>query len=123
MFRGYTESIILLHMSVQRANTVYGYLYNVPCGVIHNFRVLNDLQMFGSSPTPSPSPACKLSLFLNLRVCRRAGRLLTGEGGGVGDEPNHTTARKHGPLYIIQYSLVIILKMHGQANLIISLQS
>jgi hypothetical protein len=24
----------------------------------------------------------------------------------VGEEPNHTTARKPGPLYIIQYSLV-----------------
>ncbi len=54
---------------------------------------------------------------------RVAGRLLTGEGEGVGDEPNHTTARKPGTLYIVQYSLVIILKMHGQANIIISLQS
>ncbi len=33
--------------------------------------------------------------------------LLTVEGGGkgVGEEPNHTTARKPGPLQIVQYSL------------------
>ncbi len=27
------------------------------------------------------------------------------EGGGLGEEPNHTTARKHGPQYILPYSL------------------
>ncbi len=43
------------------------------------------------------------SLFLSLPVCRRSG-LLTGEG--VGEEPNHTTARNSGPPEIIQYSLV-----------------
>ncbi len=29
----------------------------------------------------------------------------TGGGDGVGEEPNHTTARKPGPLHIIQYVL------------------
>ncbi len=29
----------------------------------------------------------------------------TGGGEGVGEEPNHTTARKPGPLENIQYSL------------------
>jgi hypothetical protein len=35
------------------------------------------------------------------------GRQLADErmGGGVGEEPNHTIARKPSPLYLIQYSL------------------
>jgi hypothetical protein len=44
---------------------------------------------------PPPSLVSKLSLFLSLPVCRRSS-LLTGDGGvgkGVGEEPNHTTAR------------------------------
>ncbi len=32
-----------------------------------------------------------------------------GGGGGVGEELNHATARKPGPLYIIQYSLFGLL--------------
>jgi hypothetical protein len=32
-------------------------------------------------------------------------QLLTGEGEGVVEEPNHATARKPGPRYLIQYSL------------------
>ncbi len=40
----------------------------------------------------------KLSLFLRLPVCRRSS-FLTGEGWErVGEEPNHTTAIKLGPL-------------------------
>jgi hypothetical protein len=39
----------------------------------------------------------KLSLFLSLPVCRRSS-LLTGEGEGVGEEQNETTAIKPGPL-------------------------
>ncbi len=50
---------------------------------------------FGSSPTPFTSHVSKLSLFLNPPVCRRSS-LLTVEG--VGQEPNHTTVRKPGPL-------------------------
>jgi hypothetical protein len=53
---------------------------------------------------PSHSPVSKLSLFLSLPVWRWSG-LLTGGIDGVGEEPNHTTARKPGPLQIIQYSL------------------
>jgi hypothetical protein len=51
-----------------------------------------------AQPLP-PSPVSKLSLFLSLPVCRRPS-LLTGEegGGGVGEEPNHTTAIKSVPL-------------------------
>jgi hypothetical protein len=54
---------------------------------------------FGSTPTPFPSPVSKLPLFLSLPMCRRS-CLLTEEGGGEGVdvEPNHTTARKPGPL-------------------------
>jgi hypothetical protein len=47
-------------------------------------------------PLP-PSPVGKLSLFLRLLVSPVA--LTDGRGGGgVGEEPNHTTARKPGPL-------------------------
>ncbi len=46
-------------------------------------------------PTPLHSPVRKVSLFLSLPVCRRSS-LLTGKG--VGEEPNHTNARKLGPL-------------------------
>jgi hypothetical protein len=38
---------------------------------------------------------------------RKGDNLLTGEG--VGKEPNHTTARKPGPLKIIQFSLGVLL--------------
>ncbi len=59
---------------------------------------------FGSSPTPLSSQQV-VSLSQSSCVspveikCRRGG------GGGAGEEPNHTTAKKPGPLYIIQYSL------------------
>ncbi len=36
-------------------------------------------------------------------------QLAYGRGGGVGEEPNHKSARKLGPLYIIQYSLYTVL--------------
>jgi hypothetical protein len=39
---------------------------------------------------------------------RRLSSLLTGEGG-VGEEPNLTTARKPGPSQIIKYSLFMFL--------------
>jgi hypothetical protein len=39
---------------------------------------------------------------------RKRDNLLTEEGGGVGEEPNHKSARKLGPLYIIQYSLYTV---------------
>jgi hypothetical protein len=56
----------------------------------------------GSTPTPLPpfSRQQELPFFLSLPVCRRSS-LLMGEGGrgkGAGVEPNHTTARKPGPL-------------------------
>jgi hypothetical protein len=54
--------------------------------------------LFGPRPPPSLHfPISKLPLFRNLPVCRRSS-LLTGEKEGVGVEPNHTTARKLGPL-------------------------
>jgi hypothetical protein len=38
---------------------------------------------------------------------RKRDKLLPGEGvKGADEEPNHTTARKPGPLQIIQYSLI-----------------
>ncbi len=82
-------------------------------------RVLNDLQRsrlscgriirllsHPTSPLPPhfPSPVSKLPLFPGLPVCRRLS-LLMGGGKGVGEEPNHTTAREPSPQLIILYSL------------------
>jgi hypothetical protein len=52
-------------------------------------------------PLP-PSPIRKLDRRRTRRLRKRE-NLRTGEG--VGEEPNHTTSRKHGHLLIIQYSL------------------
>ncbi len=61
---------------------------------------------FGSSPTSSPfSSASCLCFSVFLYACRRL-RYTDGRGGGVDQEPNHTTTRKHGPLQIIQYSIL-----------------
>ncbi len=44
-------------------------------------------------------------------ILKKTHKWLTGEGGmkGVGEEPNHTPARKPGPQYIIQYSQVLVV--------------
>ncbi len=55
-------------------------------------------------PLPAHLAREQVSLFISLPVCRRSS-LLTGEG----EEPNHMTARKPGPLYIIQYSLMLVI--------------
>ncbi len=58
------------------------------------------MRSYDSAPRPSsiPSPVSKLSLILGLPVCRYSS-FLTEEGReGVSEEPNHTTARKPGPL-------------------------
>jgi hypothetical protein len=68
-----------------------------------------------SIPAPfsalSPSVS-KLYLFLSLPVCPRSS-LLTEEGEGMGEEPNHITAREPGSQYIIQYSLVPPQRLPG----------
>jgi hypothetical protein len=48
------------------------------------------------APPPTP-PISKLSLFLSLPVCRLPS-YPTGEEGGGGEEQNHLTAGKPGPL-------------------------
>ncbi len=56
---------------------------------------------FGSSPTQShilPSASC-------LSISRFPVSVEFAEGRGCGEEPNHATARKPGPLQIIQYSM------------------
>jgi hypothetical protein len=52
---------------------------------------------------PPPHPVSKINRRHTGRLIKRD-NLLTGEG--VGEEPNHTTARKPGPLYNITYSRV-----------------
>ncbi len=67
---------------------------------------IDGLALFDAAPRPPPPPfpVSNMSLFLSLPVCRRSS-LLNGEWAWVGVEPNHTTAKKPGPLKIIQYSL------------------
>jgi hypothetical protein len=64
--------------------------------------------------TLPPSPGSKMDRPHTRRL-RKRDNLLTGEG--VGKEPNHTTARKPGPLEIIQnylgLSLLSFLNIHG----------
>jgi hypothetical protein len=57
-------------------------------------------------PLPPSSPVSKLDRRHTGRL-RKGDNLLTGGGGGgrMGEEPNHTTERKPGPLQIIQYFL------------------
>jgi hypothetical protein len=51
-------------------------------------------------------PPCRQQV-VSLSMCVADWALLTGDGAGgeVGEEPNHTTARKPSPLQIIQYSI------------------
>jgi hypothetical protein len=59
---------------------------------------LRSYDLLPTPPSLHPFPLSRLSLFLSLPVCRRS-KLLTGERGeGMGEEPNHMTARKPGPL-------------------------
>jgi hypothetical protein len=91
-------------------------------------RGLNDLprarlscgRMIRLHAHPLPlSSISKLSLFLSLPVCRRSS-LLTGEGEGlgVGVEPNHTTVRRLGLLYILsdgyRASLFLLIALSGR---------
>jgi hypothetical protein len=62
----------------------------------------------------TPSPVSQLSLVLSLPVCRRSS-LPTGEmGERVGEEQNHTTPRKPGPLKLIQFYLGQVIIPWGQ---------
>jgi hypothetical protein len=67
-------------------------------------RVLNDLQRTRLSCPPSPVSTLDRRHTRRLKKNRQ---LDDRRGGGKGreKEPNHTTARKPGPLLIIQYSL------------------
>ncbi len=57
---------------------------------------------------PTPSPVSKLSLFFSVFLCVAPVELTIGRGGGKGKEPNHTTARKPGPLQSIKNSLSLL---------------
>jgi hypothetical protein len=76
------------------------------------------LRSYNSAPLPSPfplSPVSKLYLFLGLPECRRSNlRRERAVGGGV--ETYHTTARKPGLLYIIQYSLLPPVPINPGSN-------
>jgi hypothetical protein len=75
-----------------------------------------------STPIPPPSPVSNLSLFLSLPVCRRSSLFTLEESKNeVGEEPNHTTARKPSPLQIIQYSLTVTV--HFAFGTVVSVDS
>jgi hypothetical protein len=65
--------------------------------------------LFGPSPTlQAPSPLSKLD-GRHTKKTEKERRLADGRGGdGLGEEPNYTTVRKPGPLWISQYSLAAI---------------
>jgi hypothetical protein len=63
-----------------------------------------DLAPRPTLPPSSPSPVSKLDRRHTGKL-RKRDSLLTEGGKGVGEEPNHTNARKPGPLEIIPYSL------------------
>jgi hypothetical protein len=69
------------------------------------------LQSYDSAPCPPfpPSPVSKLFLLFNLPALP----VLTDRKGGkgVGEEQNHTTAKKAWPAIIIHYSLAEILQI------------
>ncbi len=61
------------------------------------------------APPPTPPPTSQLSVSSTgdtpVDWERESSCWREGGGGGIGEEPNHTTARKPGPLQIIQDSL------------------
>ncbi len=59
---------------------------------------------FLHAPSSHLPPASCFS-FLVFHVCRPSISLTRNGQEEGGEEPNHTTARKPGPLYIIKYSL------------------
>ncbi len=75
---------------------------------------------------PPPSPLRKLDRRHTGRLRKRYNLLcLRGEvGEGVGEEPNHTTARRNGPIIIhsvVQYSLLLQLlgRVRGETSVFI----
>ncbi len=74
--------------------------------------ILESIELFIEELAPHPPPPLlfrqESGLFLSLPVCRRSS-LLTGDG--VGEEPNHTTARKRWSFINLQYSSVAMMHM------------
>jgi hypothetical protein len=60
-------------------------------------RLLFMIWLIAYKPPPPPSHIRKLDRR-HIGRLRKRDELLTGEGEEVGEEPNHTTARKPGPL-------------------------
>ncbi len=65
---------------------------------------------------PRPSASC---LSFSIFLCVPARAFWRERGKGVGEEPNHTTTRKLGPLLIIQYSVgesVVCVRVYNRVN-------
>jgi hypothetical protein len=74
------------------------------------------LAVYDSAPRPHPPPSCQQVVSLSQSSCVSPVELNNGgeEGKGrVDEEPNHTTAKKPGPLLIIQYSLGVTRRLYG----------
>ncbi len=67
------------------------------------------VHLYGSVSYRRLSPQFQFSLSGVTLVYLSQWSLLTGDMGGGGEEPNHTTARKPSPLSIIQYSLIVYI--------------
>ncbi len=64
-------------------------------------------QSYNLAPTPPPPPVPSVSDRRHKGRLRKRNNLLRGTGEGVGEESNHTTAKKPGPVKMIQYFLGI----------------
>ncbi len=60
--------------------------------------------LLASAPPPPPPPALPSASCFSVSFLCIAGRAYWA-GEGVDEEPNHTTEKKPGPLYIVQYFL------------------
>jgi hypothetical protein len=74
---------------------------------------LNDVQStrlpYDLLPCSPPYPLSRQQV-VSVFLCVSGGII---DGRGEGEEPNYTTARKPGPLQIIQYSLVVSILQPG----------
>jgi hypothetical protein len=75
------------------------------------YRVPGFLAVVYSSPPPPPPLPSASCLSFSVFLCTAGRAELTDRRGerGAGEEPNHTTARKPGPLCIVRYSLANIV--------------
>jgi hypothetical protein len=105
------NSSILLYPTVSLSSPISSFNFTIFCTIsalVGSSSKSTERFIEALSPSydiaPPPTPphfytVNMLFLFLSLPLCRRSSLLTGGGGEGVGEEPNHTKARKPGPLY------------------------